>query len=44
MENKEGGLSNLGEAGKEVPLRACHQHAGGEGVQLDGLAPQQKEA
>ena len=31
-------------SGQEVLVRAGHQHAGGEGVQLDGSSPQQEEA
>ena len=31
------------EAGQEIPLCAGHRHSGREGVQPDGLAPQQDE-
>ena len=40
VENQEGGLPNPGQACQEVPVRARHQHAGGESLQLDGVAPQ----
>ena len=40
---QEAGVSNLGEVGQEVPVRASHQHAGGEGLQLDGLDAQQEK-
>ena len=37
-------ISNILEAGEQIPLRSSHQHSGGESVQLDGLPSQQKEA
>ena len=40
---QEAGVSNPGEVGQEVPVRASHQHAGGEGLQLDGLGPKQEK-
>ena len=33
-----GGVPDPGEAGEEVPVRAGHEHPGGESVQLDGVA------
>ena len=37
------GVSNRNEVGQEVPARPSHKHAGGEGLQLDGLDAQQEK-
>ena len=44
MAEQEAGVSNPSEAGQEVPVRPSHKHAGGEGLQLDGLAAKQEKA
>ena len=40
---QEAGVSNPSEVGQEVPVRPSHKHAGGEGLQLDGLDAQQEK-
>ena len=44
MESQEGGVPDVGKAGKEVPVCAWHQHTGREGVLVHGVAPEQEEA
>ena len=43
VESQEGGVPEVGKAGKEVPECAWHQHTAREGVLVDGLAPEQEE-
>ena len=44
MESQEGGVPDVGMAGKEVPVYAWHQHTDRDGVLGNGVAPEQKEA
>ena len=37
-------MPNVVKAGKEVHVCAWYQHTGQEGVPVDGVAPEQKEA
>ena len=44
MESQEGGVLNVGKAGKELPVCVWHQHTGQEGVLVDRVAPEQEKA
>ena len=44
VESQEGGVPDVGKAGKEVPVCAWHLHSGREGVLVHRVAPEQDEA